>query len=52
MIAAQFGYRALRELPDMREKMRIWYAPRWRLSECYFSEGHGFSPDAAVAYRL
>lgn len=52
MIAAQFGYRALRELPDMREKMRIWYAPRWRLGECYFSAGHGFSPDAEVTYRL
>lgn len=52
MMAAQFGYRALRELPDLREKMRIWYAPRWKLSECYVAEGHGFSPDAEVAYRF
>lgn len=52
MIAAQFGYRALRELPDMRDKMRIWYAPRWSLGECYFSQGRGFSPDAEVAYPL
>ncbi len=50
MIAAQYGYRALRELPDLQNKMRIWYAPRWSLSECYFSMGQGFSRETAVPY--
>ena len=50
MIAAQYGYRALRELSDLQDKMRIWYAPRWRLAECYWAEGRGFSPDAEIFY--
>ncbi len=50
MIAAQFGYRALREFPDLNDKLKVWYAPRWRLAQCYVSDRMGFSPDAEVAY--
>jgi hypothetical protein len=49
MIAAQYGYRALREFSDLNDRFQIKLMPRWTLAECYYA-GALFSPADEVPY--